>query len=95
MMQVIPNFVATYEGIPLYNTDKQIISNGQCLWGTHLSAVQFLRKKQFSNLKGLEDCTFVLYEGNVLMPESVQILQVNRNHWITVSTMDPGSDVNI
>ena len=83
------------EGIPLYNTDKQIILNGQWLWGTHLSAVQFLLKKQFPDLKGLEDCIFVLCEGNILMPGSEQILHVNGNHWITVSTMDPSSDVTI
>ena len=58
-----------------------------------LNTVQFLLKKWFPDLKGLEDCTFVLREGNVLMPGSVQILHVNGNHWITVSTMDPGSDV--
>ena len=34
-------------------------------------------------------------EEYVLIPESVQILHVNGNHWITVSTMDPGSDVTI
>ena len=66
------------EGIPLYNTDKQIILNGQWLWGTHLSAVQFLLKKQFPDLKGLEDCTFVLREGNIIIPGNVQFLHVRK-----------------
>ena len=74
----------------MYNTDKQIMSNGR---GTH--AVQFILKKQFPDLKGLEECTFVLCEENVLMPESVQILHVNGNHCIRISTMDPGSDITI
>ena len=67
-------------GIPLYSTDKQIISDGNWLWGTHLSALQFLLKQQFPVVKGLEDCNFVLREGNVLQPGSVQILHVNGNH---------------
>jgi len=83
------------EGIPLYITDKQVILNGTWLWGTHLSAVQFLLKQKFPNVKGLEDCTFVLREGNVLMPGSVQILHVNGNHWLTVSTMDSDFDVTV
>jgi len=83
------------EGIPLYDTDKQIISTGKWLWGTHLSAVQLLLKQQFPDIKGLEDCTFVLHEGNTLVPGSVQILHVNSSHWLTVSTMDPDSDVTV
>ena len=82
-------------GIPLYSTDKQIISDGNWLWGTHLSALQFLLKQQFPVVKGLEDCNFVLREGNVLQPGSVQILHVNGNHWLTISTMDPGFDVTV
>ena len=82
-------------GIPLYSTVKQIISNGQWLWDTHLSALQFLLKQQFPAIKGLEDCNLVLREGNVLLPGSVQILHVNGNHWLTVSTMDPGYDVTV
>ena len=57
--------------------------------------MQFLLKQQFPAVKGLEDCTFLLCEGNALLPGSVQILHVNGNHWLTVSTMDPGFDVTV
>ena len=61
-------------------------------YGAHIyKCCSVSSKEAVSRLKGLEDCTFVLREGNVLMP--VQILHANGNHWITVSTMDPGSDM--
>ena len=38
-----------------YDSDKRIIVDRRWLWGTHLSAVQFLLKAQFPQINGLED----------------------------------------
>ena len=56
-------------GISLHDSDKRIILDKQWLWGTHLSAVQFLFKRQFPQIKGLEDTALVLCEGNTIAPE--------------------------
>ena len=77
--------------ITLYDYDRQTILNGKWLWGTHLSAVQLLLKAQFPHLKGLEDTALVLRAGNTISPGSLQILHVNGNHWLTISTPDSNS----
>ena len=73
--------------------------DGQWLWGTHLSAVQFLLKRQFLQINGLKDTALVLREGNTTVPGSVQVLHINGNHWITISTIDtivaPHYDVTV
>ena len=74
--------------IALHDTDKQIILNGKWLWGTHLTAVQLILKSQFFNINGLEDTALVLRKGNTIITESIQILHVNGNHWITIPTLD-------
>ena len=77
--------------ITLYDNDRQTILKGKWLWGTHLSAVQLLLKAQFPHLKGLEDTALVLRTGNTISPASLQILHVNGNHWLTISTLDSNS----
>ena len=85
--------------ISLYSSDKRIILNKQWLWGTHLSAVQFLLKRQFPQISGLEDTTLVLREGILLLLKSIQVLHINGNHWIIISTIDsitaPHYDVTV
>jgi len=41
----------------------------------------------FFNINGLEDSALVR-KGNTIITESIQILHVNGNHWITISTLD-------
>ena len=74
--------------IALYDTDKQIILNDKWLWSAHLTAVQLILKSQFLNINGLEDTSLVLRKGNTIISESTQILHVDGNHWVTVSTLD-------
>ena len=55
-------------------------------------------KSQFFDINGQEDTTLVLWQGNAINIESIQILHVNGNHWITISTLDfvnSNSDVTI
>ena len=61
------------------------------LWGTRLSAMQLLLKAQFLHLKGLEDTALVLRTGNTISSGSLQILHVNGNHWLAISTLDSDS----
>ena len=76
-------------GISLHDSDRKIVlMEGQWLWGTHLSVVQFLLKKQFSQIHGLEDTALVLREGNTIAPGSIQVLHVDGNHWLTISTIE-------
>ena len=79
------------ESIALHDTDKQIILDGKWLWGTHLTAVQLILKSQFLNFNGLKDTSLILSKGNTIISESIQVLHVNGNHWVTVSTLDSGN----
>ena len=65
-----------------------MILDGKWLWGTHLTAVQLILKSQFLNFNGLKDTFLVLSKGNTIISESIQVLHVNGNHWVTVSTLD-------
>ena len=77
--------------ITLYDKDKLTIMKGNWLWGTHLTALQFLLKAKFTQLNGLEDTAMVLRKGNTVIPGSIQILHVDGNHWLTISTLDSSS----
>ena len=50
-----------------------------------------LLKSQFPHIKGLEDTALVLRTGNTISPGSLQILHVNGNHWLAISTLDSDS----
>jgi len=73
--------------ISLNQSHKRAILNGEWLWGTHLTAVQILLKQQFPNVNGLINTHKVTQKGVTLSSGSVQILHINGNHWITVSTL--------
>ena len=66
---------------------KRVILSGEWFWGTHLTAVQILLKQQFPNVNGLIDTHKVTQKGVTLSGGSVQILHINGNHWITMSTL--------
>jgi len=57
--------------------------------------MQFCLKEQFPKVNGLEDTALLLTNDHRLLPGSVQVLHVNGNHWLTVSTLDSGVDVTI
>ena len=71
----------------MHQSDRRVILTGEWLWGTHLTAVQILLKQQFPNINGLIDTLKMTQKGITLSSGSVQILHVNGNHWITVSTL--------
>ena len=92
----IEDYWVKVERITLYQSDRHIILSGEWLWGTHLTAVQQLLKKQHPNINGLRDTLLIMQEGNIISAGSIQILHVNNNHWITLSTLQsPNYDYDV
>ena len=92
----IEDYWVKVEKITLYQSDRRIILSGEWLWGTHLTAVQLLLKKQHPNINGLRDTLLIMQEGNTISAGSIQILHVNNNHWITLSTLQsPNCDYDV
>lgn len=79
-------------GISLYLNDKvDLLSDTIWLNGSHMTAVQLLLKQQFPNLGSLEDTIQQERGLKPIQANSLQILLVNRNHWVTVSTLTADS----
>ena len=74
------------EGKKLRCVDKEVILKKKWLWGTHLTVVQLLLKKRCPNINGLLDTSVFIHKDQEISPGSVQILHVNGNHWITITT---------
>ena len=66
---------------------QHMILKGEWLCDTHMNAVQLLLKSEFPQINGLMNTVGILQKGVKLVDGSIQILHVNSNHWITVSTM--------
>ena len=90
--------------ITLYLDDKQSILNGERLTGSQITVAQSLLKTQFPHFNGLEDTLLLFHEKRKhgpICPETVQILHVDGNHWITVSSSgckngdDNGNELDI
>jgi len=86
--------------ITLYLDDKQSI----LMTGSQITVAQSLLKIQFPHFNGLEDTLLLFHEKrkhSLICPETVQILHINGNHWITVSQLgckngdDSGNDSEI
>ena len=87
----IPPWVKIGE-VSLYNFDKEDLLEGKWLSDAHMNAVQLLLKVQFPRINGLE-CTLKA-TCKPLSLGSLQILHVNGDHWITVTTCDcDGADI--
>ena len=70
------------EDPPLMRSEKNILLEGKWLNTSIISAASKLLKKQFPKVTGLLD-TLAL---QTCQSECVQIIHVNRSHWITVSS---------
>ena len=81
----VPPWVKIGE-VSLYNFDKEDLLEGKWLSDAHVNAVQLLLKVQFPRINGLE-CTLKA-TCKPLSLGSLQILHVNGDHWITVTTCD-------
>ena len=81
--------------IILYLDDKQSILNGERLTGSQITVAQSLLKTQFPHFNGLEDTLLLFHEKRKrgpIYPETVQILHVDDNHWITSLGCKNGDD---
>ena len=88
----------TFGALYLYDSDKESLIKGEWLNDAHMSVVQYLLNIQFPHLKGLQSVLLQTLESSSLQPlskDSVQILHVNDNHWITVSTKTCAIDINV
>ena len=83
--------------IKLYNIDKEGLHEGKWLSDTHLNALQLLLKLEFPHINGLQNTLTMNTAMCKPLPEgSLQILHVNGNHWITVSTsVCNGTDISV
>ena len=76
-------------GITLYEIDKHsLLNNSSWMNGSVMTAVQFLLKCQFPHIHSLQDTLKQDLQKMTPMPTgltSLQILLVNRNHWVVAS----------
>ena len=83
--------------LQLYEADKESLYNGKCLTDNIIDAAQVLLRKAYHHIGGLEPvCLGQTLQFTVQRGEFVQILNVSKSHWITVSNIGckPGT-VNI
>ena len=75
-------------GIHLTKRHKEILLYGDWLDDDIINATQFMLKQQHPEVGGLQSTT--LSEKFAMEPQSgefVQVLLINKNHWITISTI--------
>ena len=69
-----------------------MLCNNHWLTDLHMNSVQFLLKKQFPQIGGLQN-TAVLQSNRITQPfstdhGSLQIVHISNNHWVVVSTLN-------
>lgn len=75
--------------LQLQCSDKVTLENGSWLSDVHISAAQRLLQLQFPEIGGLQPPVLgSKLQFSVLPPQSVQILNSNKQHWICISTID-------
>ena len=77
------------EDLCLYPADKESISAGKWITDTVVNAAQMLLQKAYPHIGGLQDT--VLAETlafDIQRGEFVQVLNICRNHWITVTNIN-------
>ena len=78
----------------LFPEDLKCIQDNDWLTDSVIDAAQFLLKKQFPNVCGLQ--SVVLGQNlafNVMKGDFVQIIIINKSHWITISCRKKSIDV--
>ena len=81
------NEIFWIKDLKLSISDKKYIENGDWLSDNIINAWQVLLKEQFPQMMGLESVSLgYTLAFSVCKQKFVQILNVNNNHWITVSS---------
>ena len=76
----------------LTEDDRDCLMSGEWLNDKHINAAQQLLKERYPIISGFQDTTLQLtrtyhiQKGKIF----VQILHVNHNHWVTISTVNCG-----
>ena len=85
------------ENYTLTIDDRNSITNGEWLNDNHINAAQSLLKKKFPNVQGLQRANYATtLPFEVVSLDCVQIINMYKNHWITLSTFSYNvSEVNI
>ena len=76
-------------------SNRRILSSGQWLTDKHVRAALMCLAKQFPSINGLQD-TLLLYEFqqyNSTTENMIQIINVNQNHWVCLSTINASAGV--
>ena len=74
----------------LYQSDKDALLGNEWLNDQHMRIAQALIKQQHPHINGL--LPTVIQGKNPLPQGSLQILHINTNHWVTVSTLNTESE---
>ena len=73
----------------LTQADIESLNDGKWLNDNHIRAAQHLLQKQFPNIGGLQEPLLSYKMQWELMPQgAVQLLHINGNHWVCLSTID-------
>ena len=69
--------------------DVKILERGEWLTDIHILQAQYLLQQQFPSVGGLQEPLRSIGRQWKVMPQrGVQLLHVNNNHWVCLSTMD-------
>ena len=96
--KVEPNLWQNCGGIILLETHRNAIEEGEWLCDEVINACQLLLKNQYPIIRGFQST--LLADSYAMDPQTsaefLQILNVNRNHWILISTVNcPPSTVDV
>ena len=85
------------DSLSLTKADRQVLVDGGWLSANHISAANVLLKKAFPSQNGLQDTCYLEYklQWNSKPEDFVQILHINKNHWVCVSNKFSGSSVDL
>ena len=93
-----PKLWQNCRGIKLLETHRKVIQEGEWLCDEIVNACQLLLKDQYPIIRGFQSTLLADTYGMDPQPsaEFVQIVNVNRNHWILISTVNcPPSTVDV
>lgn len=76
------------EDLQLTQEDKQVVSKGKWLTDSVITAAQKLMKRKYPHIGGLQNTVLAeTLSFDVQRGQFVQVLNVSRSHWITVSNI--------
>ena len=88
MSTSLPNHWQNCFGVALTMDHKKTIENGEWLCDYIIPASQMLMKNTYPSVGGLQNPLLaVTFSMEPCEKEFIQILHLNKNHWITVSTL--------